>query len=406
MQLMKSEYCPELLEKWKETAVTESGVTELLGEYAKGFEAVIRLKSQREHFENYLKGLMSKLERKSVEPIALKITSEKGVRSLQQFMTRSNIDDDEILGYYQSIVAKTISSENGMLSVDGSDIPKKGNHSAGVGRQYCGTLGKVENCQAGVFCAYAGSGGYAIVERELYFQQKWFSDDFADKRLDCGVPNDRTFQTKNEIALAMIQKVVSKNLFDIKWIGCDSAFGCDHGFLDALPESIPYFVSVKNNERIFLNSSTEPVKISKISDDENIPWRKVLFEGSKGAAYSDVKIVRAKCSRTVKEKALPHSSIWLYIRKHPNGDVKYFISNAPDDIAEAELHEAATLRWSIEQCFLECKSHLGMDHFEGRTLGGLLRHWLFVMIAHFFTTSLRLTLKKTISPQQCQWRLC
>ena len=398
MQITKTEYCPELLKKWKETIVEESDITELLGEYVNGFEAVIHLKSQREHFRNYLLGLMSSLERKSVEPIALRVTGERSVRSLQQFMTRSNIDDKEILCHYQNNVAKTISSKNGMLSVDGSDSPKKGKHSAGVGRQYCGTLGKIENCQAGVFCAYAGSGGYAIVDRELYFQQKWFDDEFADLRADCGVPDDRVFQTKNEIALAMIQDVVSKNLFNAKWIGCDAAFGSDHSFLDALPVNIPYFASVKSNERIFPNDSTLPIKISKVADDENIPWQKVLFNGSKGATYSDVKIVRAQSCRTVKEKALPHVEIWIYIRKHPNGDVKYFISNACRNTTEQELHEAATLRWPIEQCFLECKSNLGMDHFEGRTLGGLLRHWLFVMIAHFFTTSLRLTLKKTISP--------
>jgi len=396
MQITKTEYCPELLKKWKEAIVTENDITELLNEYVKRFEAVIHLKSQREHFGNYLKGLMSNLERKSIEPIALRVTGERGVRSLQQFMTRSNIDDVEILSCYQKMVAKTISSENGMLSIDGSDSPKKGKHSAGVGRQYCGALGKVENCQAGVFCAYAGSEGYAIVERELYFQQKWFDDDFANLRADCGVPDTRAFQTKNEIALGLIQDVVDKKLFNIKWFGCDSAFGCDHGFLDALPADIPYFASVKSNERIFLNGSALPIKISKLVDDESIPWQKVLFNGAKGATYSDVKIVRAQSCRTVKEKAIPHVEIWVYIRKHPNGDIRYFISNSCKNTTEQELHEAATLRWPIEQCFLECKSNLGMDHFEGRTLGGLLRHWLFVMIAHFFATSLRLTLKKTI----------
>jgi SRSO17 transposase len=316
-------------------------------------------------------------------------------------MSRSNIDDVEILSYYQSIVAKTITSETsekGMLSVDGCDSAKKSTHSAGVGRQYCGTLGKVENCQAGVFCAYANIGGYAIVQRELYFQQKWFGDDFADLRQDCGVPDDKAFQTKNEIALTMIQDVVSKNLLGIKWIGCDSAFGCDHNFLDSLPDNIPYFASVKSNERVFSEASAAPIKISKVTEDESIPWQRVLFNGSKGATYSDVKIVRAISSRTIKEKAIPHTEIWIYIRKHPNGDVKYFISNASKSVTEAELHEAATLRWPIEQCFLECKSNLGMDHFEGRTYNGLLRHWLFVMIAHFFATSLRLTLKKTIFP--------
>ena len=86
------------------------------------------------------------------------------------------------------------------------------------------------------------------------------------------------------------------------------------------------------------------------------------------------------------------------MRKYENHDIKYFLSNAPENIDISELHEAATLMWPIEQCFEECKSYLGMDHFEGRSYPGFLRHLLFVMIAHFFITSLRLELKKTAYP--------
>ena len=398
MQLTKTGFDIKLLEKWRVEAIAENNIAQLLEEYAMQYFGVIKIKNQRIHFENYLRGLMSELPRKSVEPIALNIIGGAGVRPMQQFIKRSTIDDDAVFEEYQKKFAQRVSSGNGMLSVDGSDSVKKGEHSAGVGRQYCGTIGKVESCQAGVFTAYAGENGYGLIDRELYFQEKWFTDEYKDLREKCGVSDDKTFQTKNEIALAQIKKIVSKNILAVNWIGCDSAFGCDHEFLDSLPENIPYFAAVKCNERIFIPNTTTPIIIKTIIDNNEIPWKKTrVGEGSKGAIYADIKIIRAISCRTVDKLTQPHCNIWVYIRKYENGDIKYFISNAPETTTPQKLNEAATLRWPIEQCFQECKSCLGMEHYEGRSYNGLLRHWLFVMIAHLFTTSLRLDLKKQAS---------
>ena len=232
-----------------------------------------------------------------------------------------------------------------------------------------------------------------IRESRLYFQEKWFSEECKDLRENCGVPESKIFQTKNEIALAQIENIVSKNLFEIKWFGCDSAFGCGHDFLDSLPKHIPYFAAVKSNERIFLKDGL--IAIETVADNKDILWRRTkIGEGSKGAIFADVKIFRAISCRTAGNRATRHCDVWAYIRKYENGDIKFFISNAPETTTEQELHEAATLRWPIEQCFQECKSHLGMEHCEGRSYTGLLRHWLFVMIAHLFTTSLHIGLKK------------
>jgi len=168
MQLTETAYEPSLLEKWRMEMVSESKIEQLLMEYTALFCGVIKTVNQRKHFENYLRGLMSELPRKSVEPIALAFTGEKGVRSLQQFMKRSPLDEAAILKEYQKQLAMRISSENGMLSVDGSDSVKKGKHSVGVGRQYCGTIGKVESCQAGVFTAYAGGAMGLLIENCIF----------------------------------------------------------------------------------------------------------------------------------------------------------------------------------------------------------------------------------------------
>jgi SRSO17 transposase len=420
MQLTRTIYSKELLDKWRDEEISAHKITGLLAQYVRSYDAVITNKTQRIHFENYLRGLMSSLDRKSVEPIALSTVGEKGVRPLQQFITRSTLADAVVLGEYHSMFGAATASENGMLSVDGSDFPKKGKNSAGVTRQYCGSIGKTENCQAGVFCAYAGGNGYGFVDRALYLPKNWFTDEYNDLRSKCEIPEDMIFRTKNEIALTMLQEAVRNGKFKVKWIGCDSAFGCDHSFIDALPGGVWYFAGVKSDELVFLSMpemkipdpppsgrkpkhetpSFAPVQVKTIAFDDSVPWKRVLlFDGAKGGVYADFKCLRCVSCRT-KTKfgnyVRPHTEVWLYMRRYENGEIKYFLSNAPGEVALQELHEAATLRWPIEQCFRECKSYLGMDHFEGRSYPGFLRHLLFVMIAHFFVTNLRLELKKTV----------
>jgi len=324
---------------------------------------------------------------------------ESGVRTLQNFVTGSNFNDDLIHEKYQKQLSGVINSPNGMLSVDPSEFVKKGKESAGVQRQYCGRLGKVENCQSVVFAAYAGENGYGILDRELYIPNKWFDGEHKEKRKKCGISDKTEFKTKNEIALALINNIVERKILNIKWFGCDAALGCDHKFIDSLPKSAYYFVSVPCDERIFLPNEISPTTVKTLVENTAFLWEKVGFDGSKGMAYSDVKIIRvAACRTDDKNTSVKSDEVWLYVRRYPNGDTKYFLANAPENMPPCELHEAATLRWPIEQCFQECKSHLGMADFEGRSYNGFMRHLLFVMIAHFFSASLRLTLKKTAFP--------
>jgi SRSO17 transposase len=400
MQITKTHYNPELLKKWEAEEASRIKIDEMLHKFLAVFDATFNNSTRAKNFSAYISGLLSNLKRKSIEPIALEVMGASGVRTLQNFITRSTFDDEKILRHYQEQLSDGISNPNpepeGMLSVDGSDFPKKGNNSVGVKRQYCGRLGKVENCQAGVFAAFAGSGGYGIVDRELYLPKNWFDDNHKELREKCQVPESKEFKTKNDIALDMITEIVGRDLFSAKWIGCDAAFGCDHSFVDALAKMKPhYFVATNCKERIFLPKSQSPVTVKSLAENNSFAWEKVGFEGSKGISYSDIKIIRCFSCRT-DDKDIPfaHDEIWCYIRRYQNGDTKYFLTNAPADIPAEELHEAAALRWPIEQCFEECKSFLGMADFEGRSYNGFLRHLLFVMIAHFFGTSLRLELKK------------
>lgn len=203
MQLFKTNYNPELLGRWK-SEVNEARVDELLQSYVKKFDCVIANKTQRVHFQTYLKGLMSNVDRKSIELMALELGGEGLVRPMQQFITRSTMKDDGVSFVYRKILSETVNSENGMLSVDDTGQVKKGKNSVGVKRQYCGRLRKVENCQVVVNAAYAGSNGYGIVDKQLYIPKEWFGESHEAMRKKCNIPEDFQFKTKNEIALELI----------------------------------------------------------------------------------------------------------------------------------------------------------------------------------------------------------
>ena len=218
------------------------------------------------------------------------------------------------------------------------------------------------------------------------------------------------------MAKEMINDVIDSRLFDIKYIGCDASFGSDHTFLDSLPESVYYFASVRENENIFRSmpkvatpenapgrggrfkhprSAEEPIAVKTILDDESVPWvKRVIAVGTKGPVSAEVKCLRCVTSRKENRLFMPKAEIWVYIRKHEDGTIKYFISNLPEDTDISLLDKLAAARWSIEQCFQECKSYLGMAHYETRSYQAWHRHMLFIMIAHLFVTILRDFLKK------------
>ncbi len=169
-----------------------------------------------EHDESsrvYLQGLMSSLQRKSIEPIALSLMNTSRVRTLQKFINNSIWDVETLAQRHREEAAKTVADPLGVISVDGCDFPKKGKESVGVARQYCGRLGKVDNCQAGVFLAYASPKGYALLDRRLFLPQSWFAKEQKERREKCRIPKEKIFKTKPQLAMEMIQQIRSSQLF-------------------------------------------------------------------------------------------------------------------------------------------------------------------------------------------------
>lgn len=225
------------------------------------------------------------------------------------------------------------------------------------------------------------------------------------------IPEDIMFKTKPQLALEMIHAAIGRNPFTFKWVGCDGAYGCDPEFRKGLPETVLFFADVHASQHVYrtrpewtipqysgrgkkptkLVPSTKSVSVRDIANDSDIPWHTiVLMEGSKGPVITQVKWCRIIESLDGKDG----DELWLYIRKYNDGTIKYSFSNASADIEIGELHHAAKLRWPIEQSFQECKSFLGMGHYETRSYIGWHRHMLLVMVSHLFVTEVRMRFKK------------
>jgi len=359
------------------------------------------------HFTSMIQGLLSDLKRKSIEPIAVAFEGTDGVRNLTNFMSRSKWDDIGMLAEYRRELSGLLSHDEGMITGDETCFPKKGNNSIGVARQYCGNTGKIDNCQSGVMAGYASTKGYGLVGYELYMPDKWFDPGHADMRKKCGVPSKIQFNTKNKMLLKMVQDTILSGLFPAKYVGVDSSYGSDNDFLDGLPESVIYFADVRCNHPVFADrpdvyipaysgkgrkpakekTDAVPQTVKATAEKSEVPWERVVLGiGSKGPVIADDKCLRVSEVRG----GLPGKDVWLYVRKLDDGSIKYSLCDAPANASKTDVRKPALMRWSIEQCFKECKDYLGMDHYESRSWDAWHRHILLAFIAHLFIIKLRI----------------
>jgi SRSO17 transposase len=366
----------------------------------------------------YISGLMSNMEAKSVEPMAIEFLGQEGVRSLQHFMKGGHWDHEAMQSKNQRILAPLISDRDGMINADSCEFLKKGKESVGVARQYCGCAGKVDNAQSGVFVGYSSEKGYGLLTCTLYMPEVWFTPEYEQRREDNLVPGDLTFQTKLQIAQHLIHRVAESGLFPATWIGCDATFGSDIQFLESLPKGHHYFADVRSNAQVFLRKpkthlppykgrgprpkklqllpdQPQPQSVADIARSTTLSWKPVvLAEGAKGPIVAHVARLRVYPSRD----GLPRQSpVWLFMRKTPDGELKYSFVKAPKKMPLKEMVKAATKRWPIEQCFQDGKDQLGMDHYEHRSWPAWHRHMIYVFLALHFLLRLRMRFKKNSS---------
>jgi SRSO17 transposase len=374
-----------------------------------------------------MRGQLSDLERKSIEPMVLRERGKdpNAVRAVQQFIGEGAWDDDRILERHQQLVAEDLGEVDATVILDGSGFPKKGEHSVGVQRQYCGALGKIANCQQGVFLVYASSLGHTFLDRRLYMPESWFDKAHTTKRKKCGVPKDLVFKTEPELGLEMLTKINERGVVPFAWVNADEHYGMNPDFLDGVAGIDKwYFAEVPSTTMVW----PEDVKIlpaglgqvgnlktgrprsgPRVAKNEPAPqevrqigaglpeevWKRfTIKEGAKGPITADFAFVRAVSKRGRR----PGHEVWVIFRRSTSDptDIKYYLSNAPAKTAKTDLVRQAGLRWPVETAIEEGKSELGMDHYEIRTWRGWHHHMTLTFLAHHFLVRLRLKMKKSL----------
>ena len=189
-------------------------------------------KQWREHSRNYLQALLVQAqERRNAENLSESVGIS--ARAMQRFLTEARWSDDTVIGRLQEYLAPRLGHPEAVWVLDGSDFPKQGRKSAGVARQYCGRLGKVANCQAGMFLAYISPLGRALVDKRLYLPESWTSD--KDRCAAAGVPEERReYRGKTELALEMLERALELGHLRAEWVAGDDAFGMSPSFREGL----------------------------------------------------------------------------------------------------------------------------------------------------------------------------
>jgi SRSO17 transposase len=392
-------------------------INELRG-FHEQFADCFQRSESREHFFNYMAGQFSPLERKSIEPIALAI-EDGNVRSMQRFVSDAPWDDDKMIAKYRSFVNDDLGHPDGALIFDESSFVKKGQDSIGVARQYCGAIGKVDNCQVGVFAAYVSESGYALVDKRLFIPDKWFADDYLERRQKCKLPQDMIFRTKPELAVEMLNAISKEDVLPFKYVLADTIYGASPEFIcavEALPDKT-YFVSVTKDtlcwlrrpmtitkeyrwggkhrtKTVLLDPQSKPLSVADLAANINdyFWYRRQVSEGTKGPIVYEF----TRRQVILAAAGLPNKTVWLLIRRTLGDDPDYsfFISNASSNSRLRTLVWLSGLRWAIEQCFEETKSELGMDHYEVRKFPGWQHHILTCLLAHFFLWHLKIRMGK------------
>jgi SRSO17 transposase len=392
------------------------GFMDELWEFQSVFHDCFTRSEPRAHFFDYMVGQLSPLERKSIEPMALQVAGGT-VRGLQRFISDVPWDEEQMLWNYHQLVAEAMGEPDGILMFDETGFVKKGKDSAGVARQYCGTLGKVENCQVGVFAGYASRQGYALVDKRLFLPEVWWTEAYAARRARCQIPPEVTFQTKPQLAATMLQAIVHEGLLPFKYVVADCLYGNSPDFLDAVDACVGVMTLVAipadtrcwlqrprtedktyiykgdvRSKRVVVAPTTAPRPVAAVA--ASLPasswYQRTVSEGTQGP----MTYAFARQRVTLCKEGLPERTVWLVIKRTlgVKPTYSYYISNAP---VSTPLHTFVWLsgvRWAVEQCFEEGKTELGMAHYEVRKYPGWHHHMLTTMLAHFFLWHLKLRL--------------
>jgi SRSO17 transposase len=387
--------------------------------YVEEIAAIVNHADRRKPLEAYLTGLLLPGDRKSVEPMAA-LTDPRHVgaqhQSMHHFVANAEWDDAAVLRIARTHVLDAMERHGaaGGWIIDDTGIPKKGRHSVGVARQYCGVLGKQDNCQVAVSLSIAHEAVSVPAGYQLYLPESWAKD--SKRRSAAGIPKTVEFQTKWQIALDLVDRVRADELPPAPVLA-DAGYGNVTAFRDALSErQIPYVVGISGEttvwppgieplppkqrsakgrppSRIRRTSTRQPVAVMDLAKQapedlwKDVTWR----EGTRGKMTSRFLFLRVRPAHRDEKRHEPRDFEWL-IAEWPKGEnepTKFWLSTMPSDTSQEQLIRLAKLRWRIERDYQELKGSFGLDHYEGRGWRGFHHHGILCIAAYAFLAAER-----------------
>jgi SRSO17 transposase len=363
---------------------------------------------------NYCKGLLLPGERKSIEPMAARLDAgnvQSMRQSLHHLVAKAPWRDETLLDEVRKQVLPAMQKQGPVVAwiVDDTGFPKKGKHSVGVTRQYCGQVGKQENCRVAVSLSVTTWSSSLPIAYRLYLPKEWADD--AERRERTEVPEEVEFQTKPEIALDQIRAAAAANL-DRGVVLADAAYGINTEFREGLSQlKLQYVVGVQSSLTVWepgkqplpanprgrtgrpprllqRSANHQPVPVKQLA--MNLPsgaFREVTWrEGTERKLRSRFAAVRVRPAHRDYENAEPRAEEWLLIEWPPSEaePAKYWISTLPQDTPLKALVKMAKHRWIIERDYQELKQELGLGHFEGRNWRGFHHHATLCIAAYGF----------------------
>ncbi len=346
----------------------------------------------RQQAGRYLEGLLAPVERKNGWQLAEHLGDARPWRT-QRVLSHVLWDEEAARDLCREHAVERLGAEDAVLVIDETAFVKKGRHSAGVARQYCGTVGKVENCQVGVFLAYGSRKGHALIDRRLYLPEAWAGD--AERRRAAKVPEDVPFLTKPEIARGMIARALDAGV-PCGWVLGDEVYGADRRLRAMLEErGRPYVLAIRGNDRLDAELEGGVGRDTPAALTRALPpraWRRLSAgAGTKGARLYDWARVRL-----ARPREQPSRERWFLVRRSiaDPADLAYFVVFAPAGSRLLDLARAAGRRWLVEECFEAAKQEVGLADYEVRSWRGWHRHVTLAMLALALLAGLRAGLNR------------
>jgi SRSO17 transposase len=352
----------------------------------------------RRHAQAYLWGLLSPVERKNGWQLA-EVVGDRTPYALQHLLGRADWDPEVVRDDVRTYVVEHFGDADAILVLDETAVVKKGMASAGVAKQYAGSVGKLENAQVGVFLAYASPRGVAFLDRTLYLPEDWTQDRARSQA--AGIPDDVTFATKPELARRLLERARAAEV-PAAWVTADSVYGDDRRlrmWLEAHEQA--YVLAVSGKEYVNVEATWTQRRVSTLLKE--LPadgWERLSAgDGEKGPRLSDW--YRLPLVPPLQEGF----ERWLLVRRSLSDptDLQAYVVFAPVGTPLQGLVQVAGRRWTIEVAFAAAKGEVGLDHYEVRRWTGWYRHMTLVLFAQAILTVVRTRLARqlaTTSPSQ------